>query len=365
MDYDVFISCKSEDYKYAKEIYKYLKENGLNVFLASEELRRRGDSEYRSAISSVLRSAFHMIVFASKAEYIESSWVKYEWDMFITAKLKGFKQGQILTILKDVEVNDIIMDLWKYESLKYHSYKNSILDYVDTSRFKKKKALQEVIDLSEEYRKKLLELESIDGPKITKALKNAGITYRVCPVCNNRIEITGNYCKNCGRRFMHLEGIEELEYLTSINKSQVDLAKAVFDFYKKHKSNAVNRNQMYNEIAALHREVAYLKEQNASLMNMLKDKTPVKCQNLDEPVVKKPHHKLTISEIKGILNRCVQGRNFNDNSLLKSVRFDSVLCYRILSKEYMMQMSLSDYTQLFNFNTFSTVGDLKSVLSSL
>lgn len=56
MEYDVFISCKSEDYIYAEEIYNFLKENGFNVFLANKELRQMGDSEYRKAISQALKS---------------------------------------------------------------------------------------------------------------------------------------------------------------------------------------------------------------------------------------------------------------------------------------------------------------------
>lgn len=32
MEYDVFISCKSEDYPLAEKLYYYLKHNGFNVF---------------------------------------------------------------------------------------------------------------------------------------------------------------------------------------------------------------------------------------------------------------------------------------------------------------------------------------------
>ena len=124
MEYDVFISCKSEDYKYDQEIYDFLTSQGVNTFLASKELRNLGDSEYRRAISSAMKSAYHMIVFASKAEYVDSTWVYYEWDMYVNAMLKGFKKGQIVTILKDLKSEDINMDLWKYESFDYADYKD-------------------------------------------------------------------------------------------------------------------------------------------------------------------------------------------------------------------------------------------------
>lgn len=132
MEYDVFISCKSEDYIYAEEIYDFLTENGINTFLASRELRNLGDSEYRRAITKAMKSTYHMIVFASDASYIDSTWVYYEWDMYINAMLKGFKKGQIVTILKDININDVNMDLWKYESFTYDSYKEKILPYVET-----------------------------------------------------------------------------------------------------------------------------------------------------------------------------------------------------------------------------------------
>lgn len=135
MEYDVFISCKSEDYKYAEEVYDFLTKNGFQTFLASKELRRLGESEYRRAISCAMKSSYHLIVFASNAEYVDSTWVYYEWDMFLNAKLKGRKDGQIMTILKDVNVDDINMDLWKYESFPFNSYMDNLLPYVVTPNY--------------------------------------------------------------------------------------------------------------------------------------------------------------------------------------------------------------------------------------
>lgn len=157
MEYDVFISCKSEDYKFAEEIYDFLTSNGVNTFLASKELRNLGDSEYRRAISSAMKSAYHMIVFASKAEYIESPWVYYEWDMYVNAMLKGFKKGQILTILKDIVVEEINMDLWKYESFSYTDYKEKLLSYVETPSY---------IERREEAKRKRLEKERLEEEKL-------------------------------------------------------------------------------------------------------------------------------------------------------------------------------------------------------
>lgn len=68
-----FISCKSEDYKFAEEIYEYLKNNDIHTFLASRELRNFGDSEYRKAISKAMKSTYHLIVFASKLNHKNQS----------------------------------------------------------------------------------------------------------------------------------------------------------------------------------------------------------------------------------------------------------------------------------------------------
>ena len=164
MNYDVFISCKSEDYIYAEQIYDFLTQNGVNTFLASKELRNLADSEYRRAISNAMKSTYHMIVFASDASYIDSPWVYYEWDMFVNAKLKGFKQGQMFTILKDIVVENINMDLWKYESFDYEEYKNKILSYVETPRYlkyKEEERRKEQLAEEENNRRKQKELKDL------------------------------------------------------------------------------------------------------------------------------------------------------------------------------------------------------------
>lgn len=66
-----------------------------------------------------------------------------------------------------------------------------------------------------------------------------------------------------------------------------------------------------------------------------------------------------------MISYILQAAPISANSGLGIYEILIILGVIISFPEYMMQMSLSDYTQLFNFNTFSTVGDLKSVLSSL
>jgi hypothetical protein len=130
MKYDVFISCKSEDYDDAEVIYNFLVSNGFKTFLATKELRALGDSEYREEITKAIETVYLMIVFASSSENIMSKWVKYEWGMFIDGILDGTKEGQLVTILKGVEVKELRIDLKKYQSFTLDNFKNDILSYI-------------------------------------------------------------------------------------------------------------------------------------------------------------------------------------------------------------------------------------------
>ena len=78
MKYDIFISCKSEDYKDAEEVYDFLTENHFKTFLVSKELCKLGDSQYRESIVETLDTADHIIVFSSNPQYPTSKYVRYE-----------------------------------------------------------------------------------------------------------------------------------------------------------------------------------------------------------------------------------------------------------------------------------------------
>lgn len=102
--YDVFICCKSEDYALAKNVYNFLVEHGFRVFLADTELRKKGIAQYGKVIDVALDSAKHLILVTSNKDYVESSYVESEWRTFIEEKRSGRKKGNVMTILKGVEV---------------------------------------------------------------------------------------------------------------------------------------------------------------------------------------------------------------------------------------------------------------------
>ncbi len=129
MKYDVFISCKSEDYGLARNVYAFLVERGFCVFLADAELRKKANAEYGKVIDSALDSAKHFILVTSKKEFVESSYVESEWRTFLEEKRTGRKRGNFLTILKGIDVSLLPISLRKFQSFPYSDYLN-IIDYL-------------------------------------------------------------------------------------------------------------------------------------------------------------------------------------------------------------------------------------------
>ena len=129
-EYDIFISCKSEDYEIAEKVYSFLKDNGFSVFLSSKELRRMAQADYMDAISVALDTAYSMIVISTKKEYLTSKWVKFEWSTFLNEILSGRKTGQIMTLADNIKVHEFPIQLRKYESFTLENYED-ILPYLE------------------------------------------------------------------------------------------------------------------------------------------------------------------------------------------------------------------------------------------
>ena len=90
--YDVFISCKSEDYAFGHLVYDYLIEKGVKAFFADQELRDLGLADYGNVIDHALDSSKHLIVVASSADFTKekySPYVYYEWKTFSEEKRSG------------------------------------------------------------------------------------------------------------------------------------------------------------------------------------------------------------------------------------------------------------------------------------
>lgn len=128
VQYDVFISCKSEDYPFAIKVYQYLREHNYNVFLADTELRKKGNAEYGEIIDEALDSATHMVIVATKPEYIMSAYVKSEWRTFIEEKRSGRKMGNIVTLI-EFTISELPISLRHFQSFNLNSF-DCITDFL-------------------------------------------------------------------------------------------------------------------------------------------------------------------------------------------------------------------------------------------
>ena len=129
----IFISAKSEDFKYADQVYIFLTVRGYSVFFSQQTLPFVGNSDYRKEIDRALDKAKHMIVVTSKKEYVEASWVEAEWGFFINEKRSGRKPGNIITLIAgSMQIGDLPGSLRYYEvrPLDPESF-DTILNYLN------------------------------------------------------------------------------------------------------------------------------------------------------------------------------------------------------------------------------------------
>lgn len=106
--YDIFISYKdsdkengidrTDDSRDAYELYSKLKEKGYRVFYSRESLAGKEGEKFEPYIFNALNTAQAMIVYGTKPEYIESTWVKNEWMRYYKRIKRGEKQENSLIL---------------------------------------------------------------------------------------------------------------------------------------------------------------------------------------------------------------------------------------------------------------------------
>jgi hypothetical protein len=129
VDYDIFLSHKSEDHVCAKRIYDFLSLHGYAVFFAEPELKKNGNSIYGKIIDDALEASEHFILFATQKEFITSSYVENEWRTFVEEKRSGRKGGNIITILDGIEISALPIALRQFQSFQLDKY-DEILDFL-------------------------------------------------------------------------------------------------------------------------------------------------------------------------------------------------------------------------------------------
>lgn len=97
---EIFISFKNSDFsgnptrdsKIGKELYEELVSRGLNVFFSNSTLLTLGQAVYKRSIDEALESARVLIIVSTDERYLQSEWVKYEWESFHQDILSGMKK---------------------------------------------------------------------------------------------------------------------------------------------------------------------------------------------------------------------------------------------------------------------------------
>lgn len=89
-----------------------------------------------------LDASTHLVVLASKVEYLLTPYVEFEWSSFHGMIISGQKRGNLLTIFKDIDIKDpdvykqIPLGLRFNESIKYDDYKK-VVNYIGLNRERK------------------------------------------------------------------------------------------------------------------------------------------------------------------------------------------------------------------------------------
>lgn len=129
--YDVFISCKSEDYDKAQSVYLYLEQIGHHPFIANISLREIGMDNYGPIIRHIIGTCKSMIVFATKLEYLTTSYVYAEWNQFLDELSSGYNKGNIISILPpDINTSELPDGLRTKQYLTLDNYSDSIVNYL-------------------------------------------------------------------------------------------------------------------------------------------------------------------------------------------------------------------------------------------
>ena len=129
--FDIFISCKSDDYEKSSDVYNFLLENGYKPFLADKDLRKIGSDDYGCVIRQIIQQCHYMIVYASKPEYMTTTYVHSEWNQFLDALNSGLIEGKLFSIIPRSITADLLPPgLSTRQFFTFDNYKEQLLQYI-------------------------------------------------------------------------------------------------------------------------------------------------------------------------------------------------------------------------------------------
>ncbi len=140
MNIEVFISFKNtedgavtEDAGIASSIYSMLAEKRIPAFYSNRSLLEFGDTRFKESIIEALSNASILILVASKKQFINSKWVKFEWDSFHSLMLSDDRNRFIIPyISSDIDQHDLPMQLREFETFNFSSFPvENLVSYVE------------------------------------------------------------------------------------------------------------------------------------------------------------------------------------------------------------------------------------------
>lgn len=153
--YDIFISFKStesencvkrrtDDYSDAHDIYWLLTKKGYRVFFSEISLKGKTGEQFEPYIFNAINTAKIMIVYASKLEYLESTWIRNEYYNYIERiKNKEKDKDSLVLVFKDINLS-MLPRSSPFRNLQCLNrdtidFSNDLLSYVDKIIGKKRK----------------------------------------------------------------------------------------------------------------------------------------------------------------------------------------------------------------------------------
>ena len=177
--YDIFLSYKdtedgkrTDDSYDAHELYNTLTGLGYRVFFSRVTLAGKTGENYEPYIFSALNSAPVMLVFASKPEYVTSTWVKNEWSRYLSRIRNGHKQeGSLAVIFRNFSPSALPRALSGLQNLKYGeiTFLSNLKSYVD-------KYIEAAKASSFQIKRKEVAIAKKQGKKSLEAVKAESIT---------------------------------------------------------------------------------------------------------------------------------------------------------------------------------------------
>lgn len=146
--YDIFICYKESDDNgsrtidsvAAQEIYDRLEQNGYRVFFSRQTLRSVPGTAYEPYIYAALKSSRVMIVVGSQRKYLESPWVKNEWNRFL-AQIQAGEKKLLIPAYKGMSPYDLpdALGPFQAQNLNDLGYYQDLMAGIDRFLGKEKK----------------------------------------------------------------------------------------------------------------------------------------------------------------------------------------------------------------------------------